>query len=93
MEPTQFEVLMLAITGLRSEIKSEISGLRGEVSGIKGEVSGLKGEFRRLETKLDEGFAGVNTRLGRIEIKLDTTFVQVAKITERVSSLEEGPSA
>ena len=63
-----------AITGVRSEIGSEISGLRGEIGseigGLRGEIAGLNARFDALEKRfdhLDRDVQGITDRMCRGE--------------------------
>lgn len=59
-----------------------IDGLRVETKQIvKEAIDGLRGEMR-------SSFAVVNSRLDQIENKLDITFEQTGRLTERVNRLE-----
>jgi predicted nucleic acid-binding Zn-ribbon protein len=81
MESSQFETLILAITGLKSEF-----------TGLKSEVSGIKADLSRLETKMDTGFAEVRKDLKSIREQVALTHVDVTELKTRVSTLE-GPRA
>ncbi|MFL5813814.1 MAG: hypothetical protein ACJ763_09575 [Bdellovibrionia bacterium] len=71
MESKQFETLILAITGLRNEMKSEL---------------------RRIETKMDTGFADVRKDLKVIREQVAQTHVEDTSLKGRVYQLE-GPRA
>ena len=96
MDTTQFETLMLALTGLKTEIQSEIRVIRSEVQSelrvVRSEVqSDLKIIRSEMVTKseMKTRFDSIDKRFDRIEDKLNATFGQVGNLHERVNKLEK----
>ncbi len=92
MEKTQFDTVMQAIAGLKTELKNDISGLKTDnmslndkldsvAKGLNGRFDTMDARFDRLENKVD----GIVEQLGQ-------THVDVTDLKVRVSKLE-GPSA
>ena len=100
MEKNEFELLILAITGLKSDITNELKRLETKVDEGFAHTSS---EFKRLETKVDEGFAHTTAEFKRLEFRVDTGFTEVRKdlsiirsqtanVTERLVKLENTAS-
>lgn len=95
---TQFNrVLRAEIGGLRAEIgglRGEFGGLSGEFGGLRGEFSGLRSEVHAeiggLRAEMRAGFEVVNvrldsldTRLTRVEGKVDDLDTELTNIATR----------
>ena len=93
MEKSEFETLMLAISGLKvdltSKIEKEVGGLRGEINGLRGEVNDLRGEVNDLRNEMTAGFAEIRKDIKAIREQTADTVVRVTALEKRT----EVPSA
>lgn len=69
---------------LQETVAPGISDIRERLARMKGEMSDLKSEIRRLDDKIDNGFASQTARMDHMEDNLRTAI----EIRERLAALE-----
>ena len=89
MEKSQFEVLMMAISGLKSDVGAQISGLRDEMNA---QISGLRDEMTSRFNRVEKRLIAVEQDTKVIRGQTASTCETVADLSVRVAKLE-GPNA
>ncbi|MCL4461213.1 MAG: hypothetical protein M1297_05810 [Nitrospirae bacterium] len=69
---------------LQETVAPGISRLEIELAGVKADIKSLQSEVKRLDDKIDNGLARLDTRIDHLEDKLTTAL----EIRERLAALE-----
>lgn len=80
------------VLNLLVEIKNDMQEMKKEMTGMKQEITGLNQEISGIKQEMKVGFEAVNTRLDRVEEKLDGIGYQfeqqTAYTTETVATID-----
>jgi archaellum component FlaC len=68
----EFKSIRSEMGEMKAEIHGEIGGIKAEIGEMKTEIGGIKGELKQM-----------NTRLDRVENKIDVIRQQTATVTEQ----------
>ena len=69
---------------LQETVAPGISRLEIKLAGVKADIKSLQSEVKRLDDKIDNGLARLDTRIDHLEDKLTTAL----EIRERLAALE-----
>jgi archaellum component FlaC len=92
MEKSQFEVLMMAISGLRGEMNTRFDGMDKRFDALEGRVGNLEVRFDKLEGRvggLEGRFDKLEGRVGKIEECLTVVVRDLKAVREQTAGTHE----
>lgn len=77
---------------IAATVTPQTSDVRGDIAQVKSGLAEVKGDVKRLEKKVDDGLAGINTiietintRTDDLEDKIDGVNIQLTKLEHHIA--------